>query len=434
MASAGITATGSQVGLGDAVNPNNGSSTPPAGGAASVPPTKWDEVNQRATLKVEVPADHNNIGHISGPGFNFSKPQIISEADQKRRKLEEGRPAGDQRGMPPGVAPTHRLLTEADLPERPLDLFLKDPASFAASYFIDTMGNFVMPGRTVPPARPGETVDGSGNIVGFTMNRVDGQNVQMTVTGVPSELGRPGTPSSSLAYYLPFTNGGATTIRVPRHPTAADPQFLVTGPFTGCSFYVREDPNDPDSLLFTHDPRRGVGTTTSPTGIPEGAVGMSYESSYGQADNMPLLAVPSASAFAQYNRTTRQWVMNVQDATVQLPLPGTTQGGSTQRSRVPGHISGAFIPIQFGALLGVPAPPPQDPNEASTSTPLHQDTGSFWGTIGAGGATGAVIGGVAGAETGPGAVITSGAGALLGGAIAGMGWLFNWAQHDSSRP
>ncbi|MCJ8508289.1 hypothetical protein MUU53_10225 [Rhizobium lemnae] len=277
-----------------------------------------------------------------------------------------------------------------------------------------------MPGRTVPPAQPGVTVDGSDSQVGFTLTRTSDHTADMTITGNLSELGRPGTPSSAHAYYLPFTNGGATTIRVPRHPSPSDPQFVVTGPFTGCSFYVREDPTDPNSLMFTHDPRRGVGTTTSPTGIPAGAIGMSFDNNYGRAHNMPPFTVPSASAFAAYDRANGRWVMHVQNATVQVPPPGSNQRTTIQRQRVPGQIEGAYIPIDFR---------PSRPPDIGPSNSVTDEGFSSWATFAETGAgTGAALGGLAG----PWGAL---AGAVAGGIVGSSAWLFRWTQHhDTSRP
>ena len=208
----------------------------------------------------------------------------------------------------------------------PTQSFGQRPADYLADNTL-TYG----PGRPtssnqqLPQAQPGTVVPGNQNIINYNIDQTAPGRAQITAFSAASG-GRAAGSQGNSAYYLPYSTGGKTnSISVPSHPTANDPQMVLTPALSGCAFYGK--PGEPGQTVFSHQSTalaapNGNKPAPPPACVPEGAGGID-DSRYGsQAGNSPdgSLENPFKNAFsvASYNSGSRQWSIasQFQDMTV----------------------------------------------------------------------------------------------------------------------
>jgi hypothetical protein len=260
---------------------------------------------------------------VAGPGF---AEVLAANANTGSRGGPSGGPGtvgGPRRNsvdFPPGTNPNWHGFQAA-------------PQDFARTSFLNTLTPYSS-FTPLPSFTPGQVSNGENSIVGYTIapNRHDPTTGDLHVLGVPGS-----TPqvSQGFAYFVPYTNGRTNGVSVPTHPTAGQPQTVLTGALSGCGFYASPDPNNPNNTIFSHSAEAMHGGSSD---VPPGSVGVDYKQHYGHAG--------AASAFAFFDGRSQQWMIAGQNAT--LGYHGTQQVPVGAAGN-PGSHSGVLIPVTFSA-------------------------------------------------------------------------------------
>jgi hypothetical protein len=282
-------------------------------------------------------------GRAAGPGF----AEVLAMSDEAESRndgrsgagsgrLSAGGYHGDNVNFLPGTSPDWHG-------------FKADPYNFARNFLLNTLTPYSS-FTPLPSFTPGQVSNGENAIVGYTIspNRNDPKTGDLHILGAPGSTPR---ISQGFAYFVPYTNGKTNGVSVPTHPTAGQPQIVLTGALSGCGFYASPDPDNPDNTIFSHSAEAMHGGSSD---VPPGSVGVDYRQHYGHAG--------AASAFAFYDGHTQRWMIAGQNAT--LGHHGTQQvavGGPGN----PGGHSGVLIPVTFaggtsGRSAGVASDPPRD--------------------------------------------------------------------------